>query len=63
MVVNGIFLSFSVSPFLLKREKEGKARELLPVSWQKKITISFLVSFISWWGNLALFVMSIVVNK
>lgn len=31
MILNGIFLSFSVSPFLLKKEAEGRARELLPV--------------------------------
>jgi hypothetical protein len=56
MVLNGIFLSFSVSPFLLKKESEGRARELLPASWQIKITISFIISFICWWGNLALVV-------
>ena len=56
MIINGIFLSFSVSPFLLKKEREGKARELLPASWQYKITISFIVSFVCWWGNLALVV-------
>ncbi len=56
MVVNGVFLSFSVSPFLLKKEREGKARELLPASWQIKITTSFVISFVCWWGNLALVV-------
>ncbi len=54
MILNGIFLSFSVSPFLLQREREGRSGELLPSSWQKKITISVIVSFISWWGNLIL---------
>ena len=52
MILNGIFLSFSVSPYLLKREKEGSDAELLPASWQNKITASFILSFISWWGNL-----------
>lgn len=56
MILNGIFLSFSVSPFLLHREKEGRSSELLPSSWQCKIIISFIISFILWWGNLALFV-------
>lgn len=56
MAGNGVFLSFSVSPFLLEREKQGRAEELLPSSWQKKITASFLVSVVLWWGNLALFV-------
>lgn len=62
MILNGIFLSFSVSPFLLKKEREGKASELLSLSWQTKITISFIISFISWWGNLALVVYSLVNN-
>lgn len=56
MILNGIFLSFYVSPFLLRRESEGKSGELLPKSWQNKITISFIVSFILWWSNLALLV-------
>ncbi len=56
MILNGIFLSFSVSPFMLEREKNGKSGELLPASWQTKITISFLISFATWWGNLLLVV-------
>ncbi len=54
LILNGVFLSFRVSPFMLQREKEGKAGELLPMSWQRKITVSFIVSFIGWWGMLAL---------
>lgn len=60
MVGNGVFLSFSVSPFLIEREKQGRATELLPFVWQKKITASFIVSFVCWWGNLALLVWFIV---
>lgn len=56
MVINGSFLSFSVSPFLLEREKKGTQAELLPQSWQTKITISFIISFICWWGNLGVLV-------
>lgn len=56
MILNGIFLSFSVSPFLLQREKEGKSSELLSKNWQFKITLSFIVSFICWWGNLLILV-------
>jgi hypothetical protein len=52
MILNGCFLSFVVSPFLLNREREGKSRELLPQSLQYKIAISFVVSFVSWWGLL-----------
>lgn len=56
MILNGIFLSFYVSPFLLKREKEGRVNELLPRSLQSKIKISFVISFISWWSFVLLFV-------
>ncbi len=59
LIANGVFLSFSVSPFLLERERQGKQVELLPSSWQKKITASFLISFTGWWGSLVLFVISI----
>ena len=59
LIANGLFLSFSVSPFLLERERQGKQAELLPSSWQKKITASFLISFAGWWGSLVLFVISI----
>ena len=37
LLANGWFLSFRVSPYLLERERQGKASELLPVSWQRKI--------------------------
>ena len=56
LILNGYFLSFKVSPFLLRREKEGKSGELLPTSWQKKIIASLLVSDIGWWGGLLLLV-------
>lgn len=49
MIANGSFLTFSVSPFLLKREADGQDSEVLPDVWQNKIVISFLVSFVSWW--------------
>lgn len=56
LILNGIFLSFRVSPYLLQKEREGRAGELLPRSWQFKITLSFIVSVIGWWGSLALLV-------
>lgn len=56
LVLNGIFLSFKVSPYLLNREKEGRSSDLLPNSWQVKITLSFIVSFIGWWTEVALLV-------
>jgi hypothetical protein len=60
LIANGYFLSFKVSPFMLKREKEGRSGELLPTSWQKKIIISLIVSDIGWWGGLFLLVAYIV---
>jgi len=51
---NGLFLSFVVSPFLLAREREGKAGEVLPASWQRKIAASLIFSDLGWWSSLFL---------
>jgi len=55
LILNGIFLSFYVSPILLEREKKGKIKEIIPASLQNKIFVSFIISFLSWWGSLILF--------
>jgi hypothetical protein len=60
LILNGIFLSFWVSPRLLVRENEGRASELLPQSWQHKIMVSLIVSDIGWWGGLFLLVVYII---
>ena len=60
LVLNGFFLSFYVSPFLLKREREGRQAELLPMSLQNKIIVSLIISDIGWWGGLALLVWYLV---
>jgi hypothetical protein len=60
LIANGIFLSFWVSPFLLAREKEGRAQELLPRAWQQRITVSFVISFLGWWSALLLLVVYVV---
>lgn len=60
LIMNGYFLSFKVSPFLLQREKEGRSEELLPASWQNKIMVSLIVSDFGWWGGLALLVWYLV---
>ncbi len=57
LLINGCFLSFKVSPFLLEREKNGLSREFLPPSWQRKIMISLIISDIGWWGGLFLLVL------
>lgn len=60
LILNGLFLSFVVSPFLLKKEREGKAGELLPQSLQNKITVSFIISALFWWSSLFLLVVYIL---
>ncbi len=54
LLLNGCFLSFGVSPFLLEREREGRSAELLPSNWQVKIAMSLLVSDLGWWSALFL---------
>ncbi len=56
LIINGYFLSFRVSPYLLERERMGKDGELLPPSWQRKIMVSLIISDIGWWGGLGLLV-------
>ena len=60
LVLNGLFLSFRVSPYLLQKEKEGRASELLPESWQRKIIVGLIFSDLGWWGSLALVVWYLV---
>ncbi len=62
LILNGLFLSFVVSPFLLKKEKEGKDGELLPQSLQNKIIVSFIISALFWWSSLFLLVVYLL-NK
>lgn len=59
LVVNGFFLSFVISPYLLAKEKEGKSSDLLPQVMQNKIIFSFIISFLGWWSLVLLFVNSI----
>lgn len=63
LISNGTFLSFWVSPRLLRREKEGKGNEILPSDLQLKIAVSFVISVIGWWGSLFLLVWYIVVLR
>ena len=60
LIANGCFLSFKVSPFLLHLERSGRAREILPQSWQIKIMLSLLVSDIVWWGSLFLLALHLI---
>lgn len=60
LILNGIFLSFYVSPFLLKMEAEGRVNELLPQTLQNKIMVSLIISDIGWWSGLIMLVWYIV---
>lgn len=51
LILNGCFLSFVVSPALLKRERSGLSQELLPLSLQMKIAVSFIISVTGWWSS------------
>jgi len=58
LILNGLFLSFYISPLLLEREKRGKEKELLPNNLQIKTAISFVISFTTWWGSLVYFLIN-----
>lgn len=60
LILNGLFLTLKVSPYLLKREKQGKSSEILPKSWQNKVAFSFILSDLGWWTALALVIYSLV---
>lgn len=62
LVLNGLFLSFVVSPFLLKQEKEGRSTELLPAHLQRKIIFSFIISFVGWWSALLILAWYVIKN-
>lgn len=63
LLANGCFLSFGVSPFLLKREREGRSAELLPAAWQTKIAVSLIVSDLGWWSALFLLAYRLVTHS
>lgn len=57
LILNGCFLSFVISPYLLERERNNISEEVLPHGAQVKITLSFIVSFVSWWLSVLIFVL------
>lgn len=60
LMMNGAFLSFVVSPELEKRESLGMEDVILPDSLQRKIMMSFILSFAGWWVLVGLFVCSLI---
>ncbi len=63
LVVNGLYLTFTISPYLLRQEKEGRSGELLPMEMQRVILLSFLLSFLCWWAQLFLLAWSVTVLR
>ena len=62
MILNGLFLTFKISPHLIEREQRGEADKLLSQSLQNKIIVSFIFSVIGWWGEVLIFVW-VLVNR
>jgi hypothetical protein len=60
LILNRLFLTYRVSPFLLAREEEDRAGELLSASWQRKMAAASIVSIVGWWGSLGLLVWYVV---
>ncbi len=60
MILNGAYLSFVVSPHLLSRELDSQSSSILEPKWQKRVTMSFMISAFSWWSSVLLIVLEIV---
>ena len=63
LILNGLYLTFSVSPKLLKKEREEEEIEPLSVGLRNRIAVSFLISFVGWWTTLFLFVWYVVMMR
>lgn len=60
LTLNGAYLSFIISPYLLQRETAGKSSSIIEKPVQRRVMVSTLLSFIGWWSSVALFIYSIV---
>lgn len=56
LILNGLYLTFFVSPHLLRRETLERSNEILSKTWQSKIMASFLLSFFGWWIEFVLLI-------
>lgn len=63
LILNGLYLTFSVSPKLLKKELNEAEIEPLDIGLRNRIAVSFLISFVCWWTTLFLFVWYIVLMR
>jgi hypothetical protein len=49
LMINGLFLTFYISPRLNALEAQGKSEEPLPLRMRNVIAVSFMFSFVGWW--------------
>jgi len=62
LILNGLYLSLRISPYMITREKEGRSGELIPMAQQKKVIASLIVSDVLWWGALLLLSFYLIQN-
>lgn len=63
LIINGLFLTFVISPRLQKKEAAGLEEELLSTRMRNAIALSFMVSFVGWWGSVALLVWHLIMQR
>lgn len=59
LLINGLYLSFVISPFLLRQEAAGEAARLLSPAMQRRVSVSFIISMLGWWGSFGLLIFDI----
>jgi hypothetical protein len=60
LILNGIFLSFVISPKLIANEKAGKPEAELPDNWQRLVILSTVISFGGWWSSLLVYLHAVL---
>ena len=63
IAANALYMSLHLSPELMRRERAGKAAQLLPKSFQRKAIIAYSISFTCWWSLVALFGWYLIVAR
>lgn len=59
LVLNGLYLTLVISPLMLKKEEKHDT-SLVPKNLQTKITISFIISTLTWWVQVMLLVQYLI---
>jgi hypothetical protein len=63
LILKSCIMTFMISPYLLKREKEGKSSELLPAKMKWTMGLNFVLSLIGWWTSLFLLVWQVLMLR